>query len=182
MAVQERSKDFEKVFYDDLHQYLVMINRVDDHFPEAPDIEGCWSKIGESYMPDALREFNSYPVVSLGWIMFVGMAVAKYWDQEWELYSKVGDLYKYLRDRIDFDHMDDYICDKVLLLNAGDKKELESIVGECASRTYNKLLHVGVAPGSKEAFLAFIAALHQLYIMGAAVQLKAMGYHMTKVG
>lgn len=43
------------------------------------------------------------------------MAIAKYWDEDWELYSKAEDLYKYLRDHIDFDHMDDYICEKVLL-------------------------------------------------------------------
>lgn len=181
MTEQNKTKEFEKVFYDDLHQYLVSIDRVDEHFPDAPDIEGCWAKIGESYMPDGLREFNGYPVVSLGWVMFIGMAVAKYWDEDWALYSKVEDLYKYLRDRIDFDHMDDYVCDKVLLLNANDKKVMQDIVGECASRSYNKLLHLGVTPGSADAFYAFIAALHELYLMGAAMQLKAMGYHMTKI-
>ena len=181
MATQNKTAEFEKVFYDDLHSYLVSINCIDDHFPDAPDIEGCWAKIGESYMPDGLKEFNKYPIVSLGWPMFIGMAITKYWDEDWELYSKVEDLYKYLRDRIDFDHMDDYVCDKVLLLDANAKKKLQEIVGECASRSLNKLLHLGVAPGSKEAFLAYIAAIHELYLMGAAIQLKTMGYHMTKV-
>ena len=64
--------------------------------------------------------FSKYPTVALGWIMFVGMAIAKYWDEDWELYGKVDNLYEYLRDRIDFDHMDDYILDQVLLL---DEKE-----------------------------------------------------------
>jgi len=118
----ENKKNIEEVFKKDLHQYLVSINRVDEHLPEAPDIEALWAKIGESYMPDALREFNKYPTVALGWIMFVGMAIAKYWDEDWELYSKVEDLYKYLRDRIDFDHMDDYICEKVLLLKEDEHK------------------------------------------------------------
>lgn len=181
METQNKTAEFEKVFYDDLHQYLVSINCIDDHFPEAPDIEACWAKIGESYMPDGLREFNKYPIVSLGWPMFIGMSIAKYWDEDWALYSKVENLYHYLRDRIDFDHMDDYVCDKVLLLDANAKKKVQELVGECASRTLNKLLHLGVAPGSKEAFLAFIAALHELYLMGAAMQLKTMGYHMTKM-
>lgn len=176
-----KSEIFEKVFHDDLKGYLVGISLVDSHFPDAPDIEGCWAKIGESYMPDGLREFNHYPVVSLGWMMFIGMAVAKYWDEDWHLYSKVEDIYKYLRDRIDYDHMDDYVCDKVLLLSTDDKKKLQDTVGECASRTYNKLLHLGVEPGSEDAFFAFIAALHELYVMGAAMQLKSMGYHMTKL-
>ena len=65
--------------------------------------------------------------------MFIGMAIAKYWDEDWELYSKVEDLYKYLRDHIDFDHMDDYICEKVLLLDDKGKTELSGIVRMCLS-------------------------------------------------
>lgn len=82
-------KNMEELFKWDLYQYLLSKNRVDEHLPEAPDLESLWSKIGESYLPDAMREFNKYPTVALGWIMFVGMALAKYWDTDWELYSKV---------------------------------------------------------------------------------------------
>ena len=35
-------------------------------------------------------------------------------------------------------------------------------------------------PGTKEAFKGHLVCLHQLYLMGAAIQLKRMGYHMTK--
>lgn len=174
-------RNFEEVFKQDLHQYLLSIKRVDERLPEAPDIEELWPKIGESYLPDAMREFNQYPTVALGWIMFVGMAMAKYWDKDWELYSKVEDHYKHLRDSIDFDHMDDYISEKVLLLDGDAHKQLTDLVAECASRTYNKLIHMGLQPGTEEAFRGFIAALHQMYLMGIAIQLKAMGYHMTKL-
>lgn len=90
--------NIEQLFHDDLHQYLLSIGMVDERLPEAQDIEELWQKIGESYLPDGMREFRDYPTVSLGWMMFVGMAIAKYWDTDWELYSKVDDLYKYLRD------------------------------------------------------------------------------------
>ena len=171
----------EEIFHDDLYNYLTSIDRIDKQLPEAPDLEQLWPKIGESYLPDAMREFGKYPTCSLGWIMYVGMAVAKYWDEDWEIYSKVDDLYKYLRDRIDFDHMDDYISQKVLLLEGEAHKQLTDLVAECASRTYNKLLHMGLLPGTEEAFRGFIAALHQMYLMGIAIQFKAMGYHMTKL-
>lgn len=179
--METNKKNIEEIFKNDLHQYLTSIHRVDEHLPEAPDIEDQWMKVGESYLPDALREFGKYPTVSLGWIMFVGMALAKYWDEDWELYSKVEDLYKYLRDRIDFDHMDDYICENVLLLDEAAHKALSSVVAECASRTYSLFIHQGFQPGTEEAFRGFIAALHQMYLMGAAVELKALGYHMTKI-
>lgn len=109
------------------------------------------------------------------------MAIAKYWDEDWELYSKVEDLYKYLRDRIDFDHMDDHILDNVLLLDENEHKATSALVAECAARTYTLLIHQSFEPGTEAAFRGFIAALHQMYLMGAAIQLKALGYHMTQL-
>ena len=35
--------------------------------------------------------------------------------------------------------------------------------------------------GTKEAFHAYVACLHQLYLAGVAMQLKRMGYRMTKM-
>lgn len=101
--MENKSKRIEEIFKQDLSMYLTGRQRVDEQLPDAPDIEEQWAKIGESYLPDAMREFSKYPTVALGWIMFVGMAIAKYWDEDWELYGKVDNLYEYLRDRIDFD-------------------------------------------------------------------------------
>ena len=42
-----------------------------------------------------------------------------------------------------------------------------------------KDLHQRLEPGTKEAFNAYVACLHQLYLFGGAMQLKPMGYHMT---
>lgn len=173
--------NIEQLFRDDLHQYLLSIGMVDERLPEAQDIEELWQKIGESYLPDGMREFRDYPTVSLGWMMFVGMAIAKYWDTDWELYSKVDDLYKYLRDQRDFDHMDEYVCEKVLLLDEEQQAAMAKTVGECASRTYNQLCHRHLEPGTSEAFRAYVAALHQMYLMGMAMELKRLGYHMTKL-
>ena len=120
-------------------------------------------------------------MASLGWMMYIGMAVAKFWDAEWEIYSKIEDLYAYMRDKRGYDSMDEYVREDVLLLSGDDYVALEKLVGECASRTYNILRHQNIEPGTKEAFTGYISCLHQLYLMGAAVQLKSMGYHMTKV-
>ena len=172
----------EQKFHDDLYGYLRTLDLVDERMPEAPDLDDLWFKIGQSYMADGIREYNTgYPSVALGWMMFIGMAVAKYWDVEWEVYGKVPDLYVYLRDRIDFDHMDDYILDKVLCLDADSRKKMNDAVAESASRTYNMMSHMWLEPGTAAAMRAFTAALHQMYVMGVAVELKALGYHMTKL-
>lgn len=178
----EQKTDYEAMIRTNLAAYLQSKNEVDEHLPDAPDIEGLWHKIGEAYLPDAMREFNEYPTVALGWIMYVGMAIAKYWDEDWELYQKVEDLYTYLRDKTDFDHLDDHIREKVLLLDAVRADALQGIVGDAAARVYSMLYHLNLEPGTEPAFRAFVAALHQMYLMGAAMQLKRMGYHMTKLG
>ena len=172
----------EQRFHDDLYGYLRTLDLVDERMPEVPDIDDLWFKIGQSYMTDGIREYNTgYPSVALGWMMFIGMAVAMYWDVEWEVYGKVPDLYLYLRDRIDFDHMDDYILDKVLCLDADSRKKMNDAVAESASRTYNMMSHMCLEPGTAAAMRAFTAALHKMYVMGVAVELKALGYHMTKL-
>ena len=172
---------FENRLHQDLYQYLLALEEVDTRLPECPDVEGKWEEIARAYIPDGIREFADYPTVSLGWMMYVGMAVAKLWDTEWEIYSKIENLYAYIRDKRGYDSMDEYIREEVLLLRGDDYTALEKLVGECASRIHNVLRHQDIEPGTREAFDAYVACLRQLYQMGMAVQLKRMGYRMTKM-
>ncbi|MBQ9224235.1 MAG: hypothetical protein IJ166_11020 [Prevotella sp.] len=172
---------FEEKLHNDLFQYLLSMKVADQHMPECPDVEEKWEEIAKAYIPDGIREFQDYPSASLGWMMYIGMAVAKMWDTEWEIYSKIEDLYAYMRDKRGYDSMDEYIREELLLLQDDDYMMLEKVVGECASRVYNALMRQHIEPGTKAAFEAFVACLHQLYLLGAAMQLKRMGYHMTKM-
>lgn len=171
----------EETLRKDLHQFLLSMKEVDEHLPECPDVEDKWEDIAKAYIPDGIREFQSFPLASLGWMMYIGMAVAKLWDTEWEIYSKIEDLYAYMRDKRGYDSMDEYIREEVLLLRGVDYTVLERVTGECASRVYNTLMHQHIEPGTREAFNGYVASLHQLYLMGVAAQLKRMGYHMVKM-
>ena len=182
MSRRGRQEIMEESIRQDLHRYLTAMGEADEHLPECPDVEEAWEKIARSYMPDGIREFATYPTASLGWMMYIGMAVARLWDTEWEIYSKVDDLYAYLRDKRGYDSMDEYIREDVLRLDGDGYTALETLVGECASRVHNALMHCHLEPGTPEAFRAYVACLHQLYLMGAAVQLHRMGYHMTPLG
>ena len=198
--------EFEDKLHEDLHQFLLSMKEVDERLPECPDVEDKWEPIAKAYIPDGIREFQDFPSASLGWMMYIGMAVAKLWDTEWEvmeqreqsdacinsaesrqnstegqIYSNLDDLYAYLRDKRGYDSMDEYIREEVLQLTGVDYTVLEKLVGECASRVYNALMHQRIEPGTKEAFNAYVSCLHQLYLMGAAMQLKRMGYRMTKM-
>lgn len=163
-----------------LLQYLRQENVVGERFPICPDVEEKWQELLQAYLPDGVREFNEYPMVSLGWVMFIGMAMAKFWDEDWEVYGALNtlSLYEGLRNKRGFDEMDEYILEDVLKLDEEGCKKMTETVAECASITSTLLRKEDVEPGTKEALQAYLDSLHQMYLMGMAVQLNAMGYKM----
>ncbi|MDE7413557.1 MAG: hypothetical protein K2N05_07215 [Muribaculaceae bacterium] len=177
-------KEFEEYIKKDLHRFLVGVGRMDEKMPECPDLDELWASIEAAYLPDGIREFADYPLVSMGWIMFIGMALAKYWDEDWIKYSEEGGekIYHRLRDAEGYDNMDDYILKRVLGLSEEESEKDSSIVGECAARILSALHHSGIEPGTEKALRAYKACLHQLYQMGVAMELNSLGYHMTAIG
>lgn len=163
----------------DLHSYLEAAGAVDSRLPECIDVEEKWEEIAKAYMPDGIREFNSAPVAALGWMMFIGMAVAEFWDEDWEKYRVDNSIYEHLRDSRGYDYMDEYILEEVLHLDPKKAARVSSIVAECASRSNSILIRQQIEPGTTAAFNAFVSVLHQMYLMGMAMQLKSLGYKMT---
>ena len=173
-------EDFATTMLTDLHQYLIRRGAVDERLPECPDVEAKWPPVAEAYLPDGVREFADYPVASLGWMMFVGMAVAKYWDVDWTRYAATDDLYTPMRDKRGFDNLDEYIMDEVLDVHGDAAESLQNLVGDCAERTKRAIFALDIEPGTVEAFKAYVTGLQCMYQMGMAMQLKSMGYHMVK--
>jgi hypothetical protein len=81
---------FETTLCNFLDRYLVDRDCIDMHKPECPDVADKMVDILNSFIHDAVKEYNSYPLATLSWIMYTGMALAKYWDLEWDVYSKFG--------------------------------------------------------------------------------------------
>jgi hypothetical protein len=172
-------ENFASTLLNDLHRYLVGRGAVDERLPECPDVEAKWIPIAEAYLPDGAREFNLYPVASLGWMMFIGMAIAKYWDTDWEKYAAIDDLYTPMRDKRGFDNLDEYILDEVLDLHGDDAEALQELVGDCAERAKRALFSQDIEPGTADAFKGYVSCLQCMYQLGMAAQLKAMGYRMV---
>ena len=173
-------EQFATALLNDLQRFLLERGKVDERLPECPDVEDKWPAIAEAYLPDGIREFADYPVASLGWMMFIAMAVTKFWDQDWERYSQVEDLYLMLRDKRGYDHLDEYILDEVLDLHGDAAEALQTLVGDCAEHVKRALFARDIEPGTVEAFKAYVVCLQTMYQMGMAIQLKAMGYHMVR--
>ena len=86
-----------------------------------------------------------------------------------------------MRDKRGYDQLDEYICDEVLQLDATQSEQLLALVGDCATRVNSTLRRSRTEAGTAEAFRAYVACLHQLYLKGMAVQLHRMGYRMTRL-
>lgn len=176
---KQLAEAFEKKVREDLTSFLQKKEALDQHIPECPDVEERWGEIARAYMPDGVREFQQYPVVSLGWMMFVGMAMAWYWDTDWEKYAPKHDLYQELRDKNGYDNLDETVVSGVLGYKDEAAEKITELVAECASRVYSLLNHEHVEPGTEAALGCYIGALHQLYLAGMAMELNALGHHMT---
>lgn len=172
-------KAFTDYIKNDLHSYLKAESLVDEKFPECPDVEEKWPGIEKAYLPDGAREFKDYPIVSLGWAMFIGMAIAKFWDYDWDKYGKeTGEtLYISLRDAKGYDNMDDYILKDVLGYNDEAAEKISAKVGECASRILSALHRANFESGTSDALRAYQASLLELYLAGMALELNSLGYH-----
>lgn len=172
-------EEFEIKIRKDLIEFLQKKEALDSHVPECPDVEEKWGIIARAYLPDGAREYQDYPMVSLGWMIFIGMAMAYYWDKDWEKYSDKKDYYEEIRDKNGYDNLDETIVNGILGYEGENAEKIIDLVAECSSRVQNLLSHEHVEPGTEAAFGCYIAALHQLYLVGMVMELNALGYHMT---
>ena len=164
----------------ELHQFLLSMKEVGERLPACPDVEGMWEEIAKVCIPEELMGSADYPTASLGWMMYVGMAVAKYLDEDRENCSGMEDLYAFLKEKRGYDSMDGFLRENILSLKGVDDTVLEKLTDECSSRVYGVLCRQAVGQGTAEAFDAYISCLHQLYLFGAAIQLNRMGHHETE--
>lgn len=179
--MKEQVDAFQAKVRDNLIEFLQKKEALDERVPECPDVEEKWGVIARAYLPDGAREFAEYPVVSLGWMMFMGMAMAYYWDKDWEKYSKDDELYQQLRDKAGYDNFDETVVQSLLGYAGEAAEKITGLVQDCAARVLNLLNHEPVEPGTEAAFGSYIAALHQLYLAGMAMELNALGYHMSPI-
>lgn len=146
---------------------------------QTPDISDKWHNIAPHYVADAVKEIAQYPTVALGWAMYIGMAVAKFWDEDWTHYNTIDNLYTLVRDQRGFDYIDEVVRGEILGLTNTDYQKAEELVRQCAETAYNAIRHEQIEPQSQLAFHVFARSIKVLYNIGAAVWLNQMGYKLT---
>ena len=155
----------------------------------SPDLDDKWEEVAQPYMGDAIKEIAKYPTVALGWMMYVGMAVAHYWDVDWEVYGKIENLYEYIRDKRGFDEMDEYVRETVLGFRPDAKPAegqpmneydgTEELVRMLSTICLTQIRREQIEPQSPMAFRVYVRSIHALYVIGASVELYRLGYKMT---
>jgi len=172
---------YEARLEQDLLQMLQSHNELSaGPLPQTPDIIEKWHDLAPAYCADSVKEIAQYPLVALGWAMYLGMALAKYWDDDWATYSKHPNLYEHLRDVRGFDYMDEVVREELygLKTNTEGFTKCEDLVRSCAQMANDQIRHEQIEPSTPMAFHVFARSIKVLYRIGAAVGLRRLGYKM----
>lgn len=154
-------------------------SQLDGELLSTPDIDDLWHDLAPHYVADAVKEIADYPTVSLGWAMYMGMAVASMWDNDWAKFSKVENLYTFVRDIRGFDYMDEVVRKDFLGLEGDEYSKMEEFVLSCSEMVLDAIRHEQILPQSPLAFHVYARSVKVMYIVGASVWLYQLGYRRT---
>lgn len=172
---------FEEKMQDDLLRLSTSRNMLKGVLLATEDIDEQWNILAPEYMGDAVPQIAHYPTVSVAWAAYLGMAVAYGWDSDWETFLKMP--YQSYYGEQGFDDMDEHIVRDLLRipLDSRTAKELEETIRQCGEKAVDLIRYEQIPPQSEMAFHVFARACKAMYKIGAAIQLKRMGYNFEKV-
>jgi hypothetical protein len=148
---------------------------------ETDDVTGHWDVLAPEYVADAVTQIADYPTVSVAWAGYLGLAVAHGWDKNWQECLKTP--YKAYYGEHGFDDMDEHIVQHVLGLSLDSKqaRDLEAIIRACAQMAVTLIRREQIEPQSAMAFHVFARAIKVMYRIGAALELKSLGYKFEEM-
>lgn len=145
------------------------------------DVIEHWNVLAPEYVADAVGQIADYPTVSVAWAGYLGLAVAHGWDANWEVCVRTA--YKQYYGAQGFDDMDEHIVQHVLglELESNEAKELEALIRSCAQMAVTLIRREQIEPQSPMAFHVFARAIKVMYRIGAALELKRLGYKFEEM-
>lgn len=181
MEFQDYLNRFEQNLVQELLQLCTAGKMLDGTLLASDDIEEHWKKLGPEYLADAVEQVQQYPTVSVAWAAYLGMAVAYGWDADWNTTAKAP--YQAFYGSQGFDDMDEFIVRDLmgLPLDSEEARQIENMVRSCAQKCVDRIRREEIAPQSPLAYHVFACAAKIMYRIGAALQLKRMGYKFEKM-
>lgn len=145
------------------------------------DIDARWHDIAPEYVADAVPNIADYPTVAIAWAGYVGMAIAHQWDGDWAAHCK--DAYKSLYGPAGFDDMDENIVQNVIgfHLESQEAKNIEQMMRRLGETALTLIRRENIEPQSPMAFHVYARAIKVMFRIGAAIELKRLGYKFEQV-
>ena len=146
----------------------------------SEDIEERWKEYAPSYMADSVSQINTFPAAAIAWAGYVGMAVAQWWDSDWERYAT--ESYETLHGERGFDDMDEHIVRDILgiALDTPEAEKIEEMMRSCAHTAMTFIRREDTEAQTTKAFYLFARTTRVLFRIGAALELKRLGYKFEK--
>ena len=172
---------FERRVEEELLRLCTSAGMLNGTLLASEDIDEHWRTLAPEYMADAVPQVKDYPTVSVAWAAYLGMGVAWGWDNDWNLCKQ--DSYSSYYGKQGFDDMDEHITFDILdLLPDGyETKNIENNIRRCGETAVALIRHEHIEPQSAMAFHVFARACRVMYRIGAAIELKRLGYKFEKV-
>lgn len=181
MENKERFDRFEADLEKQLLQMCTGLGMLGGTLLASDDIDEKWREFAPEYMADAVKNVAEYPEFSVACAAYAGMAVAHWWDEDWGPHHSCA--LGALQGPRGFDDMDDNIVVNILGF-ALDSKEaglIKSTVEALATGLWNFIGRSGIERGTADAFQAFARSCKVMYRIGAALELKRLGYRFQAV-
>ena len=181
MINKEYLDSFESKLTDELLRLCTSYKMLEGTLLATDDIDERWNTLAPEYIADAVKEINDYPTVSVAWAAYLGLATAWGWDSDWTEFSQRE--YKSFYGEQGFDDMDEHILQNIIgiELQSKEAEDLEAMIRRCAQTAVNIIRHEQVEPQSPTAFYIFTRAAKVMFRIGAAIELKRLGYKFEKV-
>ncbi|MBQ8501954.1 MAG: hypothetical protein IJ494_06630 [Bacteroides sp.] len=178
---KEYLDNFENRLQQELLRLSTAAGMLNGQLLASDDIDGRWHELAPHYMADAVPQIRDYPTVSVAWAAYLGLAVAHGWDTDWAATSQAA--YQSYYGPQGFDDMDEHIVQQLLgLLPEGyEVRQLESLIRRCGETTVTLIRHERIEPQSPMAFHVFARACKVMFRLGAALELKRLGYKFEKL-
>lgn len=182
MEEQEYLSQYERRLQDSLVSLCTAYEMMGGVLLENDDIECKFTEaLAEPYLAEAIREYRQYPEASVAWAGYLGMAIARLWDSDWQAYQQVR--YADLQGPRGFDDLDEQIVQRVLgyELDSEPARRIADILSNCAVEALTMIRHEHIEPQSPRAYYVFARTVQVLYRIGASIELFLLGYKLERL-
>ena len=180
----EEKEYFDK-YEEQLMEQLVKVcserNALDGREIEVEEAVAEWNAMAPEYMADAVSQINSYPAYTLALAGYIGMAVARGWDENWE--QSCPFIYRALCGPQGFDYGDEHILQAVLgySLESNEALSREATLRACAHTAMAQIRHEEVEGQTSKALYILARSARAMFRAGLSIELHARGYHYERM-